>query len=439
MTALQNQRQQLHKDTEAKQQRKAQVEREVREGMQHLLILNNEITEKRRTIDTIRHDIGSIEGAIRLLTQQMDTLSKELEERKQRFQKSLRYLHRNRSIQNQLMFIFSADNFNQMYRRLRFTREYATFQRAQGEAVKQKKEQLEQKRRELANAQKKKRNLLSRGQQEQQQLEGKQNEQEAQVKTLQREQQTLTTLIAQQQKKERELDQRIEQLIAEEVARQKARAEAEARRRAEAARKAREAERAKKQREQEEARKSSAQKGKAADKGSATTERKKRRDTDRSTAERKRVTTTTSDNDYIEPDPDRQLSGNFESNRGRLPMPITGAYKIVRNFGRYSVEGLRGVQLESKGIHLKGQPGAHARCVFDGQVSFVSMQAGQYIVMVRHGKYISVYCGLSSVSVSPGQSVSTRQVLGTIGSDGVMQFQLRNWKKLLNPMSWLGR
>lgn len=121
-------------------------------------------------------------------------------------------------------------------------------------------------------------------------------------------------------------------------------------------------------------------------------------------------------------------------------MPITGNYQIVRGFGANVAEGVgRGVHLPSKGIHLKGQPGAQARCVFDGQVSSIFANGNTYIVMVRHGKYISVYCDLASVSVSTGQSVSTNQTLGKLGPEHTMQFQLRNWTELLDPRPWLRR
>ena len=43
---------------------------------------------------------------------------------------------------------------------------------------------------------------------------------------------------------------------------------------------------------------------------------------------------------------DRELSGNFANNRGKLPMPITGAYIITSHYGQYSVEGLRNVKLD---------------------------------------------------------------------------------------------
>ena len=136
---------------------------------------------------------------------------------------------------------------------------------------------------------------------------------------------------------------------------------------------------------------------------------------------------------------DRRLSGRFEQNRGRLPLPITGSYRLVRGFGTYSPEGLSHVRLQSNGWHLKGQPGAKAQSIFEGIVSGIYYQSGSYIVTVRHGKYISAYINLSAVSVQKGQHVQARTVLGNLGSDLTLQFQLRNWSSLLNPAQWLGR
>ena len=92
---------------------------------------------------------------------------------------------------------------------------------------------------------------------------------------------------------------------------------------------------------------------------------------------------------------DRRLSSNFESNRGRLPMPITGPYRIVSHFGQYNVEGLHNVRLDNKGINIKGQSGAQARSIFDGEVCYVFTLGGSMGVMVRHGSYISIYCNSS--------------------------------------------
>ena len=229
---LQNQRQQLQKQIK-EQEKKLQANRKnVKQRLENLQIINSEIADKRRTIDTIR----------------------QLEERKGNYMRSMRYMHRNHSVQNRLMFIFSAQSFTQMYRRMRFIREYAEYQRAQGEAILMLQVEVEEARNELATTQRQKNTLLNRGEQERKNLEGKQAEQQQVVNTLQKEQKTIQSLIDEQRKKEAALNAQIDRLIAEEVARAKARAEAEAR--AEAKRKAAEA--AAKKRAEELARKKAA-------------------------------------------------------------------------------------------------------------------------------------------------------------------------------------
>ena len=440
---LQSQRQKIQQQIKEQERRLQDNKRDVKKRLENLMILNHEIADKRKTIDTIRHDINTLDGNITLLDNQLKTLEKELDDRKQKYQNSLRYMHRNRSIQNRLMFVFSAKNFTQMYRRMRFMREYASYQRVQGEAVKVMQEQVAEAQHELTDTKRKKNDLLYRGVQEQKSLEGKQEEQKQVVNTLQKQQKTIESIISEQRKKDMALNAQIDKLIAEEVARAKARAEAEARRKAaEEAAKKRAAELARKKAAAEAARrenerriakaKTAEERAKAEAKAAADA---KRHEQEIAAEEKKR----TKEETYFVSTEDQRISGSFESNRGRLPMPITGPYRIVSHFGQYNVEGLKNVTLDNKGINIKGQPGAQARSIFDGEVSAVFGIGGIMGVMVRHGSYISVYCNLSSVSVRKGQKVSIRQVLGTIGSENILQFQLRKQVAKLNPESWLGR
>ena len=113
------------------------------------MVLNTEIEGKRRTIDTIRKDISHLDVEIEMLMTQLEQLQDQLNERKANYVKSMRYMHRNRSVQSQMMFIFSADNLVQMFRRMRFMREYANYQRAQGEEVKEKQEEDDRKKKLL--------------------------------------------------------------------------------------------------------------------------------------------------------------------------------------------------------------------------------------------------------------------------------------------------
>lgn len=429
--ALEKQRKQIQQQIREQERRLVSSQQDVKKRLQNLMILNTEIAGKRRTIDTIRHDISNLDEEIEMLSRQLDELQKMLADCKQKYVKSMRYMHRNRSAQSQMMFIFSADNFAQMYRRLRFMREYAAYQHVQGDEVKAQQEEVNQKFQELSVAKDQKAQLLAKGERERIALEGKQAEQQNVVKTLQKEQKTIQSIIAQQKKKDAALNAQIDRLIAEEVARQKARAEAEARRRAEAAARERELAEAK------------AREEKARAEAMAAKDKKTREEAERRVreAEEKRVAAQRKAErmPMTAPSEDVRISGNFESNRGRLPMPITGAYRIVSHFGQYNVEGLHNVTLDNKGINIKGESGAQARSIFDGEVSGVFSFGGTMVVMVRHGSYISVYCNLASVNVHRGQRVSTRQVLGRVGNDNVLQFQLRKETAKLNPESWLGR
>ena len=425
--SLQNQRKNIQRQIKQQEARLRTNERNVKKRLHDLMAINTEIDSKRRTIDTIRHDISGLEREIQAMNRELDTLQHELDEYKRRYVKSMRYMHRNRSIQSQMMFIFSASSFSQMWRRLRFMREYASYQRSQGEDVKVKQAEVAAKRSELAGARDAKQRLLARGEQEQRSLEGKQTEQQQVVTSLQKEQKTIQRVIAQQRKKDAALNERIDQLIAQEVARQRARAAVEAKRKAAAEAAQKREEEARRQREAETAKPSRRETAKNEAKPAAKSETKPEAKSDsKSKAE-----------PFIMDSDDRRISGNFESNRGRLPMPITGSYRIVSHFGQYNVEGLTNVRLDNKGINIQGQPGAQARSIFDGEVSGVYRFGGTIIVMVRHGSYISVYYNLSSVSVHQGQKVTTRQTLGRVGQDNILQFQLRKETAKLNPEAWL--
>ena len=169
---LQNQRKEIQQQIKVQEQKLRANELDVKKRLQNLMVLNTEIEGKRRTIDTIRHDISNLDIEIERLSTQLDMLQSELMERKQNYVKSMRYMHRNKSSQSQLMFIFSADNMTQMFRHLRFMREYASYQRVQGEKVKDKQEEVNLQFQNLNIAQEKKRHLLSKGEQERRSLEG---------------------------------------------------------------------------------------------------------------------------------------------------------------------------------------------------------------------------------------------------------------------------
>ena len=488
---LQGQRANIQKKIKEQERALRRNQADVKKRLQDLMVLNGEIDQRQKNIEGIQQDIHHIDGNIGLLNAQLKTLEQQLQDRKNKYIRSMRYMTRHHSVQDKLMFIFSAKNLTQMYRRLSFIRQYSAYQKAQGEAVKAKQKQVTEKHKQLQVVKGHKNNLLYKGQQEKTALEGKQTEQQQVVQGLQKQQKTIQAVIADQRKKDAAINAQIDRLIAIEVEKARARAAAEAKRKAEAqaaaqrrraelarrkaqaeaearenARRIEEARR--KEREAEQARQRAAEENRKAQELARKAQEEARlqaensakakaqqaareAEADRRAAELKAKTDEARNRKELASarreasdaatlsTVDRMLSGGFEANRGRLPMPITGTYKIVSHFGQYNVQGLSGVTLDNKGINLLGKPGCVARSIYDGEVSAVFGYGGMWNVLVRHGAYISVYCNLKSVSVHKGQKVSTRQALGAVGADNILQFQLRKETAKLNPEAWLAR
>lgn len=469
---LQAERNQIQQKIRQQEQALRANQADVKKRLQDLLVLNTQIDERQKNIEGIQKDIHGIDNNIGILTVQLQNLQSQLDEHKEKYIKSLQYSAKHHNVQENMMFIFSAESLTQLYRRMRFVKEYAAYQKAQGDIIKMKQQQIGEKNQQLKVVKGQKNTLLYKGQQEKKALEGQQGEQKKVVASLQQQQKTIQSVIAEQRQKDAELNKKIDALIAEEVAKARARAAAEAKRRAEAAaeakRKAEELARkkaaaeaaarenarriaeakAREERLKAEARaaeraadaakrKEAEQLAREAEAARVATERKAQAEEERNQRDISNARKSVEDAQRMN-SVDRMMSGGFEANKGRLPMPITGSYRIVSHFGQYNVEGLKNVTLDNKGINILGSSGCQARTIYDGEVSAVFGFSGSMVVMVRHGAYISVYCNLRSVNVSKGQKVSTRQTLGAVGADNILQFQLRRETAKLNPEAWLG-
>lgn len=386
------------------------TKKDVGSQLNGLAALTGQIEERKRYIMSINNDMEAIERELTTLQRQLNTLQKDLKDKKKKYEASVQYLYKNKSIEEKLMFIFSAENLGQTYRRLRYVREYATYQRLQGEEILKKQEQIRKKKAEREQVRAAKENLLKEREGEKAKLEAQEKEKRTLVANLQKKQKGLQSEINKKRREANQLNARIDKLIAQEIERARKRAQEEARREAAA-------------------RKKAGVKEEPSAAGTETVAKAKSKPLDA----------------YTMSKADRELSGNFAANRGKLPMPISGAYIITSHYGQYAVEGLRNVKLDNKGIDIQGKPGAQARAIFDGKVAAVFQLNGLFNVLIRHGNYISVYCNLSSASVKSGDTVKTKQSIGQVFSDGsdngrtVLHFQLRREKEKLNPEPWLNR
>ena len=232
---LQGQRADIQRRIREQEQALRKNKADVKKRLEDLMALNGEIDQSQKKIEGIEKDIHHINGNIGILQAQLKTLQQQLQDRKNKYIRSMRYMSRHHTVQDKLMFIFSAKNLTQMYRRLSFIRQYSSYQKVQGEAVKAKQQQVNDKHKQLQNVKGHKNTLLYKGKQEKTALEGKQTQQQEMVHGLQKQQKTIQAVIADQRQKDAAINAQIDRLIQQEVAKARARAAAEAKRKAAAA------------------------------------------------------------------------------------------------------------------------------------------------------------------------------------------------------------
>jgi len=119
---------------------------------------------------------------------------------------------------------------------------------------------------------------------------------------------------------------------------------------------------------------------------------------------------------------------------------------ITDHFGVHDHPVLKNIQVKNNGVDISTARGAIARSVFAGEVSKVFVvSGGNYAVIIRHGKYLTVYSNLVNVLVKSGDKVTVKQTIGTIGTDlgdgdkTVLKFQIWKENVKLDPEDWIAR
>jgi len=142
---------------------------------------------------------------------------------------------------------------------------------------------------------------------------------------------------------------------------------------------------------------------------------------------------------------EKLISANFEQNKRRLPWPVERGV-ITDHFGVHQHPVLKNIQVKNNGVDISTVQGAKARAVFGGEVSRVFVvTGGNYAVIIRHGKFLTVYSNLVDVLVNSGDKVSIKQTIGTIGTDSedgdktVLKFQIWKENVKMNPEDWIAR
>ncbi len=389
---MESQRYKLEQQLAESRKLLSSAQKDIDGQLAQLSALTAQIKKQKQFVARLDADVKAINRELKSIEEQIRTLQAELERRREHYAKALQMMTNKNTFENKLMFLLSAESFNQMVRRMRYLREYSNFQQKQGEQLIAQQQDLENKRIELEQTREAKKTLLAKRIEEQKQLDKQQAEQNKLVAGLKKKQKEIRNRMVAQQRERDKLNREIERIIEEELRAQE-------------------------------------------------TEQRKQRSKGEEPATAKGDKTMPA---YKESAADRKLSGSFESNKGKLPVPITGPYLLTSRYGVNYVEGLKNVKFNNHGVDVRGQEGCSARAIFDGTVSFVfehPQVPGSFIVMVRHGQYISAYFNLTALKVKKGDKVKINEPLGLVITDVAgnctMQFQLRKDKQSMNPELWV--
>ncbi|WP_261990062.1 murein hydrolase activator EnvC family protein [Hymenobacter puniceus] len=395
-----------------------QTQRQKQASLGQLNALKEKLTVQQGVIRNISSELRYIETDVAQTQTQVQQTQQSLQQLKAEYAKLIYAGSKTANSYNRLMFLFAAESFNQFMLRLRYIRQYAEVRQAQAAQITGTQQRLTQQLTGLKVKKQEKGQLLNTQVAEKNNLVTLKTQQDQVVTKLSQQEQGLRQELADRQRAISRLDNLIADRVREEIARAARVAAAKAAARAAA--------------------RERAERAAAAAPGRTTPEAPSR--TYSEPAEPAAAVRT----DRVTLTPETAvLSSSFADNRGSLLWPVAKGF-ISQRFGRHNHPVLKNVVVENRGVDIQTSAGEPVRAIFDGKVLTVASVPGMNnIVMIQHGEYFTVYAKLRGVSVSEGQIVKARQQIGTVytSSEGTSEVQFQVWRNSsnLNPENWLGR
>ena len=388
----------------------ADSEKKQRLTSNQIAMLNEQIRYREKMIENIDGELGQLDVTIQQEQNQIVQLEFQVESLKSEYAKMVYQAYKNRNTYNSIVFILSADDFYQAYKRYKIMQALSEGRQKQVEIIQETEQTLKDKINELkysrheALALKKEQEVvkteIDQDRQSQQDKLGKLKKEEGKLR-------------AQQKKLDgdrKKLNSKIQDVINRELA-------------------------AERKKEEEKIKKLTAI-------NTSKTEAPKGETPNAPLANKTETKTTaiTLAPEVI------ALNSNFETNKGNLPWPVAQG-TITSRFGKHNHPSLEDIVLNNNGVDFTTKQGESVLCVFGGKVTSVfSIPGAGYNIIVTHGTYKTVYSGLAQVSVKVGDKVSSKQSMGSVGltdDEAVLHFELWSVNSTKgtaqNPESWIKR
>ena len=186
-------------------------------SLNKLRLINSQIQNRQNYIESINSELTVAEYYINENTEVVSLLQSDLNKLKEEYAMMIRFAQKNKNTYDMLIFLLSADDLNQAYKRFLYLRQYAKYRKTQAEIIFALSGLMDQKVSSLENQRKQKVDLLAGKREETQLLEHEKNEQGRYLSELKKKQQDLRKKLQQQQKEQDELNKAIERMLEEEA------------------------------------------------------------------------------------------------------------------------------------------------------------------------------------------------------------------------------
>jgi septal ring factor EnvC (AmiA/AmiB activator) len=390
---LEKRKAEIQKEIREKEEMLKKVRKEEKTVSNQLAIQNEKITLKQKLINTTSHQTKLLGDDIYSNQLKINRLRKDLEILKQDYTQMVVKAYKSRSTQSRAMFLLSSENFQQAYKRFQYMKQYASYRKMQGDEIKYKTESLTGYTEKIVVQKIEKEKLLQANEAEKKILEKEKLVQQEIAKAIKKSKAQITAEIKKKQQESRRIDGQINKLIRDAIA--------------------------------------------SANKKVAAANVKTNPKTTAATTK----ATETSTKIVLTPEA-KLVADNFKSNKGRLPWPVEKGF-VSLAYGDQPHPVYNSLIVHNSGVEISTDQGSSARAVFGGEViSVMVLSPVNKAVMIQHGDYFTVYQNLSSVNVSKGDKVQTKQTLGKIRTNGdsgktVLKFIISQNTTYNNPASWL--
>ncbi len=189
--------------------------------LHQLTILKKRVSLRNELLEQLDQQVSNIDQRIDDHQKQIETLQDKIERLKKSYEKIIYNAYLNNKGFNKLMFILSAESFNQAYKRFKYLNQLAKYRKDQARQIKIQKEKLELKIQELKHLRSEKENIRAQKVEEKQKLKQEEIQVKRQVYSLRKKESQIREEIQQKRQTVAQLEKEIEKIIEEERKRTK--------------------------------------------------------------------------------------------------------------------------------------------------------------------------------------------------------------------------